>query len=173
MTRLCRGTGLFLLRTLVLLTPILLASSTGTMTAGGTSAAYSPKVTVEPVAGGMLITINFAPSTFPDQSSGGGWEQRFEKVSGQLELRVDKHDGPLIRWPDRGNNSATWTSSNPQPETRSIAKWVGNGYQITLWARISPDGGKSKPLCYMDTIYNGNLQQRWEIYGDKGYSIRR
>jgi hypothetical protein len=167
--------GRFLLRSFLLLAPVLITGSTGNSTAADQRIAEAPKVTVEPVSGGLLITIEVAasPNSPADQSSGGGWEQRFEKVSGVLDLRVGGSEGQPIRWPDRGNNgSATWTSSDPQPDTRSITRWVGNNYQISLWAKISSDG-RSKPLCYMDTLYNGNLQQRWEFYDVQGLTIKR
>ena len=107
--------------------------------------------------------------------SQGGWEQRFEKVYDTLDLYVvvdGKSDSKPIKitWPDRGfEGRYTWSSRDPAPETRSITRWVGNSSQITLRAIIQRSG--STPLCYMDTIYNGNLQKRWELTGDSGNQV--
>ena len=116
-------------------------------------------------AAGLLLSFG--------QSKGGGWEQRFEKVNGYLDLRVGGPNGTLIYWEGRGvEGKYTWKSSDPMPDTRSLTKWVGNGYEIRLWARIVPDGS-SKPLCYMDTTYNGDLRQRWEFYEDEDHVMKR
>ena len=131
-------------------------------------------------SGGTSIQIGGASQSDSDyllivlsRSSQGGWEQRFEKLYGQLDLRIGSRDGPLISWPDRGSGGRHTWSSTDRPETRSITRWVGNAYEIHLWARLYPEPKSNKALCYMDTIYNGNLRQRWEFAGDSDHPIKR
>jgi hypothetical protein len=104
-----------------------------------------------------------------------GWELRFEKVHDKLQVRLGNSNGQLISWPDRGiGGQYTWSWKDPVPEVRDISKFVGNGDQVSLWARIDTDGqGSGDHQCDMDTRYNGVRKQRWEFDGTEEHDIKR
>lgn len=155
----------------------IIAGSSKAVTGSGGGALHSPQdgapgsVTLEVWGGTAADREEISLSLSQSQ---GGWEQRFEKVYDTLDLYVvvDSKNSIKITWPDRGfEGRNTWSSRDPAPETRSIARWVGNGSQIHLRAVIKRTG--PAPLCYMDTIYNGNVQRRWELTADSEAVVTR
>lgn len=103
------------------------------------------------------------------------WEQQFDKVHDALELRVGGENGPLISWRDRGfGGQFTWSWQDPVGERRDIGFWVGDGDQISLWARIwKTNPGSGDHQCDMDTLYSGESKQRWEFDEDEDHDIER
>jgi hypothetical protein len=93
----------------------------------------------------------------------------------KLQVRLGNSNGQLISWPDRGlGGQYTWSWKDPVPEVRDISEFVGDGDQISLWARIDTDGqGSGDHQCDMDTRYNGSPKQRWEFDGSEDHDIHR
>lgn len=101
-----------------------------------------------------------------------GWKQWFQKCHGNLELRVDGPEGPLIHWLDRGRGGQfTWSSGDPEDEIRDISSWTGDAAQIRLYAIVVEGGAPEDPFCEMITLNNETPCHRWHFDSDEDNDI--